>query len=145
MKTLPLLLVLVTCLWSGSLAYSAEQKPLPNEVKSTAISWMELLDKGQYSDSWKQAVAKIRSFYGEKDWSQKMTKLRQPLGKAEKRELAGSNHTDTRPGMPPGDYWVLEFNTKFEKMPAAVEEVTLIPDRDGKYRVFAFAIRPASS
>lgn len=144
MKTLSLLLVLATCLFSSAPAFCAESKPLPDEVKATATAWLQLLDKGQFSESWKQAATRFRSFFSEKDWNQRMGKMRTPLGGAISRELSSSVNTNTRPGMPPGNYWVLEFSTKFEKMPSAIEEVTLIPDKDSSFRVFALAIRPAS-
>ena len=70
-----------------------------------------------------------------------MKSYRVPLGRLELRILKSSKYTQTMPGAPDGEYVILQFETTFEKKKAAIETVTPMKDKDGKWRVAGYFIK----
>jgi hypothetical protein len=44
------------------------------------------------------------------------------------------------PGAPDGEYVVMQFNTSYTQKKSAVETVTMVLDKDGKWHVAGFFI-----
>ena len=49
--------------------------------------------------------------------------------------------TKTMPGAPDGEYVILQFDTSFADKKAAIETVTPMKDKDGKWRVAGYFIK----
>jgi hypothetical protein len=45
------------------------------------------------------------------------------------------------PGAPDGEYYVIQYDTSFEKKKSAVETITPMVDKEGKWRVSGYYIR----
>ena len=67
--------------------------------------------------------------------------FREPLGKLIERKLKSTQYTTTAPGAPDGQYVIIQFNTSFENKKNAVETVTPMKDKDGKWRVSGYYIK----
>lgn len=106
-----------------------------------AHAWLKLVDAGDYAASYKQASSFFKSSLGEADWVGMLGKSRKPLGKLLSRTVLGSKSMTSLPGVPDGKYVVIQFNTTFEKKAKAVETVTSMLDKDGKWRVGGYFIR----
>ena len=70
-----------------------------------------------------------------------MKTVRTPLGKVVVRKLKSKKFTETMPGAPDGEYVVIQYETTFENKKSAVETVTPMLDKDGKWRVSGYYIK----
>lgn len=108
---------------------------------AAAEKWLGLVDKGEYAASWKDAASFFRDRVSEQKWVQMSHEVRTPLGKLESRKLAHAVYRTSLPGAPAGQYVVMQFDTSFAKKKSAVEAVTTVLDKDGKWHVVGYFIR----
>ena len=121
-------------------ALSAEEKA-EKLAQKAAESWLALVDAGKYSQSWNEAASNFKQAVTSDQWEKSMKSYRVPLGKLESRMLKSSQYTQTMPGAPDGEYVILQYETTFEKKKAAIETVTPMKDKDGKWRVAGYFIK----
>jgi len=74
-------------------------------------------------------------------WDDALTAVRTPLGKVLSRKLKNATYTKTLPGAPDGEYVVIQYDTSFENKKEAVETITPMLDKDGKWRVSGYFIK----
>ena len=120
--------------------------PHANEVaEKTAIkastAWLSLLDEGNYAESWNQAARFFKNAVPKEQWLHSMETFRVPLGKMMTRKLKSKQYTKALPGAPDGEYVVIQYETQFENKKLAIETVTPILDKDGKWRVSGYYIK----
>ena len=108
---------------------------------AAAEQWLAAVDDGQYAATWKEAASYFRSAVSRDDWEQSMEAVRKPLGKRVSRTVKSAAYTTALPGAPDGEYVVIHFDTVFEHKAAAVETVTPMLDKDGKWRVSGYFIQ----
>ncbi len=145
MKTPLRYLLAAACLFAGMRAFAtdaAKADPAPDEAKAAALAWLKLVDDEKYEDSWKESASIFQSRITAQVWSEKLSQVRKPLGHADTREFKGATFTHELPRAPKGDYFVIQFATSFEGT-ATVETVTPMLDKDGKWRVSGYFIKPA--
>ncbi len=114
--------------------FQAEQK-VEKLAQEAAESWLGLVDAGQYSQSWNEAASFFKQRVTAQQWESAVKSVREPLGKLESRKLKHAQYTKTMPGGPDGEYVILQFDTSFANKKAAIETVTPMKDKDGKWRV----------
>jgi hypothetical protein len=138
-KILVLLLsaILVGFLCQAALADSGKEKA----AESSARSWLSLVDRGMYAESWTEAATYFRRAVTQENWMQSLKSHRQPLGKNKSRKLISAKYTRTLPGAPDGEYVVIQYQSSFENKQSAVETITPMLDGDGKWRVSGYYIR----
>ena len=73
-------------------------------------------------------------------WVAMIQPVRQPLGSASSRTLKGVTKTNSLPGVPAGDYEVIQFQTDFAGKSGAVETVTLARDH-AEWKVAGYFIK----
>ncbi|MDP2967977.1 MAG: DUF4019 domain-containing protein [Deltaproteobacteria bacterium] len=136
---LVLSLTILSILFSiGSLyANEAAQKA----AITVAGAWLSLVDEGNYAESWNQAAGFFKNAVTKEQWQNTVRAVRIPLGKLVARKLKSKQYTKTLPGAPDGEYVVIEYDTTFEKKQSAIETVTPILDKDGKWRVSGYYIK----
>lgn len=66
---------------------------------------------------------------------------RDPLGKLVSRKLKSADYKTSLPGAPDGQYVVIQYETSFEHKQSALETVTPMLDKDGKWRVSGYYIK----
>lgn len=115
---------------------SAEESAL-----ASAQKWLTLIDKGKYSESWDQAAQFFKAAVSKKQWPTQLEAVRKPLGKPISRKLISKQYTKTLPGAPDGEYVVIQYETSFENKKSAIETVTPMLDKDGKWKVSGYYIR----
>ena len=108
---------------------------------AAAEKWLALVDGGKYGESWKEAAAYFKGAITQEKWDQSLQAVRKPLGKMISRKVAAKDYQTTLPGAPDGQYVVILFETSFENKKDAIETVTPMLDRDGKWRVSGYYIR----
>jgi hypothetical protein len=107
---------------------------------ASAENWLKIVDAGEYIESWKQSSENFRQRITQDQWEQAMSRVRSPLGKLVSRKMDDAFYTTSLPGVPDGQYVVIEFNTSFENKKSGYETVSLTLDKDGKWRVTAYSI-----
>ena len=110
-------------------------------AQTAAEQWLTLVDQGQYAESWQTAATYFKNAVPEKQWLQSMKGARQPLGKMISRRLVSATFTKSLPGVPDGQYVVIQYSTSFENKASAVETVTPMRDPDKQWRVSGYFIK----
>jgi hypothetical protein len=110
-------------------------------AEDAARAWLALVDGGRYAESWGAAAAAFREAVPRERWAEQVGVARRPLGHVLERALRSAVPRTSLPGAPDGEYVVLQFDTVFERAQAAVETVTPMRDRDGRWRVSGYFIR----
>ena len=104
-------------------------------------AWLSLVDEGNYAESWNQAAGLFKNAVTKEQWQSTVKAVRTPLGKVVVRKLKSKKFTETMPGAPDGEYVVIQYETTFENKKSAVETVTPMLDKDGKWRVSGYYIK----
>lgn len=112
-----------------------------DKAVSAAKAWLSLIDSGNYSDSWKDASTYFQGAVSEHSWINALVATREPLGKLESRNMLKSQEVTTLPGAPDGKYVVMSFETAFEHKKSAIETVTFMADKDGKWCAAGYFIK----
>jgi hypothetical protein len=116
----------------------------PEKEKAAIVSaekWLGMVDAGKYAESWKEAAELFRNAVKQEQWKQSLQAVRKPLGKLVIRKVKTKTYRTSLPGAPDGEYVVIEFETSFENKKSAVETVTPMMDKDGKWRVSGYYIK----
>lgn len=121
----------------------ARQKPEDLAQKS-AEAWLALTDSGKYAESWEQASAGFKAAVSKDKWVSMVSSVRDPLGALQSRKLATAKYVKNPPNAPEGEYVLLRYDTNFEKLPSAVETVSMTLDKDGQWRAAGYLIKPPS-
>ena len=106
-----------------------------------ANSWVALVDEGKYAQSWDNAADYFKSAVKKDQWESSLSAGRKPLGKVLSRKVKAKQYTTTLPGAPDGQYVVIQYETSFERKASAIETITPMRDKDGKWRVAGYYIR----
>ena len=120
---------------------AAAQDPRDSAVGAAAREWLALIDKGDYVASWKAAGGKFRAAITAERWAESVKGVREPLGKVVQRTGQRTQFTGEFPGVPKGDYALVNFLTAFEKRTDTEETITLEREADGQWHVIGYFIR----
>ena len=120
---------------------TADDESKVNAAIDSARAWLKIVDTGDYAGSWEQACGLFKSMVSKEQLAQSLGMVRGPLGKMISREVMSQKHTKTLPGLPPGEYVVIQFKTSFENKADAIETVTPMLDKDGVWRVSGYYIK----
>lgn len=126
--------------WPQTATSQATQRPEELAQKS-AEAWLALTDGGKYSESWDEAAQYFKNAVTKERWLEAMRTTRAPLGNVQTRKLQSATYTRTLPGAPDGEYVVIKYDTSFERKKSAVETITPMLDKDGKWRVSGYFIK----
>jgi hypothetical protein len=107
----------------------------------SAQAWLELVDGGNFAKSWEDASGCFKSAVSQTDWDKAVQTARTPLGKAVSRKIKSRQYGTSLPGAPDGEYVVLQYDTAFENKAKAVETITPMLNKDGKWRVSGYYIK----
>lgn len=107
------------------------------EAEASAREWLALVDTQKYGESWTASGSIFRSNVDQAKWIEMVGSVRKPLDPLEKRTLGTVNQTKSLPGVPDGDYAVVQFRTSFRNKADASERVVLAME-DGQYRVVGY-------
>jgi len=118
----------------------AEDKP-EQLAQQSAETWLALIDSGKYADSWQEASQYFKNAVTKEKWESAMHGNREPLGKLVSRKLRSAQYTTALPGAPDGEYVVIQYDSSFEHKQTAVETITPMLDKDGKWRASGYFIK----
>ena len=110
-------------------------------ARPAATEWLQKIDTANYSGSWESAAPMFKVAVSVQAWEKAAQSVRGPLGAIRKRAERSATATKRLPGVPDGNYIVLQYDTVFENKAAAVETVTLSQDSAGQWRVAGYFIK----
>ena len=129
-------------LWLCSIPYAASADDLAEKAAArAAASWLAQIDAGNYGASWNDASAYFKGAMTGKGWSDALSGARKPLGNRLSRKLGKTQNVKSLPGAPDGNYVVMQYETSFSNKKSAVETVTFVQERDGKWRAAGYYIK----
>jgi len=111
------------------------------KAKESAQAWLALTDAGNYTSSWNHAAAYFKTVITKPDWEKALKSVRSPLGTLKSRKLKSATFTKTLPGVPDGEYVVIQYVTQFEKKKGSIETVTPMHEKDGSWKVSGYYIK----
>jgi len=132
---LALVLILVPI---TTMAQTVDQE---TEAVTAAEGWLALVDAGKYGESWKAASGYFKIAVPQGQWEQSLKAVRSPLGKLVSRKLLSKTYMTSLPGAPDGEYLVIQFETSFQNKKSAIETITPMKEKDGKWRVSGYYIK----
>lgn len=138
---LAVIIGLVFLTLSGIIHSLHAAQPAEKPAVESAQQWFKLVDEGKYSESWDQAAQLFKSAVPKDQWQESLNAVRKPLGKVLSRKLKSKQYTTELPGAPDGAYVVIQYETSFEHKKSAIETITPMLDKDGKWRVSGYYIK----
>ncbi len=112
-----------------------------NAAVAAADAWLKLVDASQYGASWDDAARLFRDAVSKGDWEKSLSAARSPLGKLVSRRASSRRYTESLPGAPDGRYVIITYQSSFKYKKAAIETVTPMLDKDGRWRVSGYFIK----
>lgn len=113
-----------------------------NESRAIAAanSWLDVVDSGNYIESWSQTAPFFQSQVTIDQWVQALDSARSPLGKPLSRRVRSANKHTSLPGAPDGEYVVITLDAEFENNASTVETVT-VTKSSGEWRMIGYFIK----
>ncbi|MDH5479908.1 MAG: DUF4019 domain-containing protein [Nitrosomonas sp.] len=130
---------LLLLLFCTSAIYASVEDILKN-VERSARTWLELVDSGEYLESWKNSSDLLRGNRSESDWIKSITATRAPHGSVDARYIATAAQSKTWPDLPDGEYIILQFYITLSIKGLAMETVTLSKQSDGTWLVADYSL-----
>jgi len=90
-----------------------------------AKEWLNIIDAGEYAKSWQKADSFFKSQLSQKKWDNALEGIRTPLGKVTSRSELSTKEYSSLPGVPDGEYLVIQFQTEFQNKKSSTETLTL--------------------
>ena len=140
MKRLLLFLSLILIL-AGAGCDTSGHRDAERAAIDAAKDWLSLVDNGDYGASWDTAAEFFKAAVPREQWMMTMESSRRPFGKNLSRKLISKNYSKTMPGAPDGEYVVIQFEASFDNKASAVETITPMLDKDGKWRVSGYFMK----
>ena len=139
MKRTMLIALILLLGWNLVLAFADEAGE--KAASAAAPMWLSQIDAGSYSNSWRDASVYFKGAVSEKGWQDALAGARKPLGKLISRKLSKAQSAASLPGAPDGNYVVMQFASSFANKKNAVETVTFMQEKDGKWRAAGYYIK----
>ena len=125
------------------------EQPKPVEDKAAAEqaateaaeAWLNILDSEQYAKAMEEAARYLRDSVVKEQWEQSLKMLRERCGNLVSRKLLSKQYTAELPNAPAGQYVIIQYQTRFQNRTAAVETITPMLEKDGKWRVSGYYVK----
>lgn len=108
---------------------------------AAAEQWLALADAGKGAETWSAAGTAFRSAVTSEQWTGMLQGARAPLGELKSRSLANARYTRTLPGMPEGDYVVIQYGAAYANRQGMTETVVAAREADGSWKVVTYLIQ----
>jgi len=110
------------------------------EVVKESRNWLALIDAGRAGQAWDGAGAQLKASVSRAKWIDGIGALRKPFGKFVSREMMQVARAHEMPGVPEGDYAIVQFDSVFANGKHATEMVTWTLNNTS-WRVSGYQIR----
>lgn len=111
------------------------------DALAAAQNWLELIDRGDSFESYNSAASLFKSAVSVEQWQSSLAAAQAPLGRPLSRSLKSARYAEELPGAPDGKYYVVEYDTSFERKKNGAETVVPMLDEDGVWRVSGYFVK----
>lgn len=120
------------------------RKPDQQRIDASTIAasgFFELVDAGQYAQSWESCAAYLKSEVPKEEWVAKLSAVRSAAGQLLERKQKDYTYTrNMDEGIPDGEYMVYHFDSKFQNKEDLTETITVMLESDNVWRVAGYFI-----
>ncbi len=109
-------------------------------AQAVVRDWLRKLDSADDAGTWESAASVFKAAVSASAWQQAAQSVRAQLGPVRARTEKSATFARSLPGVPDGQYVVMQFDAAFEKKAKAIETVTVARDRDGAWRVAGYFV-----
>ena len=135
------IVIALLLLWRCDIFPAFADEAAEKAATTAAPAWLSQIDAESYSNSWRNASAYFKGAVSEKGWQDALAGARKPLGKLLSRKLNKAQSATSLPGAPDGNYVVMQFDSSFANKKNAVETVTFMREKDGKWKAAGYYIK----
>jgi hypothetical protein len=133
------LALLLAAMWAAPAA--AQNDDRIEAALKASEAWLDLIDAGQYDQSWRTAADYFQNVVNRQQWDDALNKVRKPLGALDRREVVSTEYKESLPGVPDGQYVVIQYSSSFENKEDAVETVVPMKQEDGSWKVAGYYVK----
>lgn len=108
-----------------TLCFSSFISANESSASTAAKEWLTIVDAGNYTQSWQKSDSFFQSVLSQSQWDSSLKGFRSTLGEVHSRSEIGAKIYATLPGLPDGEYVVIQFQTEFQNKKSAIETLTL--------------------
>ncbi|MFT4176971.1 MAG: protein kinase [Luteolibacter sp.] len=123
------------------LQYRSEKFEIEFPAGLNPENWLGQLDRSEYAQAWKESSPFVHRVIAFETWQAAIRSARQPLGAMKSRVLKSVTEAKSLPGVPDGDYRVLQFDTSFTNKENALETLTFSKEKDETWKACGYYIR----
>jgi len=135
MRSLPRPLLFTLCICVTLVACKSDREKAATVAAQT---WLSLIDAGSYAQSWTVSAPYLQRVAAETNWEASMNRVRNPLGRVLSRKTRSAKATLTALN---DQCVIVEFDTAFENKRSAIETVTVMPQKDGQWKIAGYFIK----
>ncbi|GAO01913.1 DUF4019 domain-containing protein [Anaeromyxobacter sp. PSR-1] len=106
-------------------------------ASAAGTAWLALVDGERYAESWAEASTLFRQQVGRDQWVEMARSARAAVGALRGRTFDSATYVDGNAA----PTVVLLWKSRFDAVPEAVEQVTMMMD-GGRWRVAGYFVRP---
>ena len=125
----------------------AHQPAVPDSAIASAHKaadvWVDQLDGAQYGPSWDNSGTAFQHAVTKEQWITTVQRVRGQVGPLGPRTVQRSQFTTTVPGMPAGEYVMMQYRTVSGTGGFVTETVVLQRDGTRGWRVVGYFVKPA--
>lgn len=136
-----LILLMSVIILSTIVCTSSSNPEAETAAVAVAKDWLTLVDRERYGEGWDEAAQYFKTALTREKWQQAMRAARKPFGKNISRELKSKHYRTSLPGAPDGEYVVIQFSASFSHKKLALETITPMLEKDGKWRVSGYYMK----
>jgi hypothetical protein len=126
----------------GESALRTVIKKAEAEAIVAALAWLKLLDEEKFAESWDTASNFLKGKVSSDKWQTDITQAVKPYGKIQSRENLGCMLSTRLPGMPEGDYVIMQFESASSSGKKVVETLTMLLENNA-WKAAGYYIAPA--
>ncbi len=134
-------LSIVALLLASCTAPQAGDPVKEKAATEAAEQWLKLIDDGDYNNGWKEASEYLRNTVTVEQFAKTILPIRAPLGKVISRKMKIRKYATSIPSGPDGEYVTIQFETTFENKKSAIETITPMLEKDGKWRTSGYYVK----
>jgi hypothetical protein len=99
-------------------------------AQPVAIAFLQMIDAGQYGQSWQSASRLMQERVSQQAWEEKLKDARTRSGQLVSRDRTSATYSTEAQDSPEGEYIMLIYDSRFEHAEDVSEYVTVM--RDGE-------------
>ena len=117
---------------------AAEQEEEIALAQILSERWINIVDEGQYSESWDLFASLFQERVSRPDWIDELTELRASVGGLKSRTIIGVRYALDLPQAPPGEYVVVQYDSEFELHGAVLETILSLKTPNNGWRIAGY-------